>query len=527
MKENLQRLVNDLWKGSGLQRHFSGETTYRPQLAEKGHARTIVLFFIVVFIGTCVSVRWIDTSIISSGGVSLKALLTSSNSPEESEDEGFVIPLNCSQVNNLSQVCSTSFPATFPSGSFPTGATTKQCPHYFRWIHEDLRPWKESGITREMVERARTKSNFRLVLVDGRLYYEKYSSSFQTRDVFTLWGILQLLRRYPGRLPDFDIMFNCNDRPVIRSRDYEGPNATAPPPLFHYCGDDWTLDIVFPDWSFWGWPEINIKPWIPLLKDLKEGNQRIKWDKREPYAYWKGNPKVCKARQDLVRCNVTDKQDWNGRFYVQNWVRESRQGFKKSNLADQCTHRYKVYIEGAAWSVSEKYILACDSPTLLVTPHFYDFFTRSLLPGHHYWPIKDNDKCRSIKFAVDWGNKHKNQALAIGKAGSNFIQEELKMNNVYDYMFHLLSEYSKLLRYKPTIPPQAVELCSEVMACPAGGLKKVYMMESMVKGPTYRSPCMLPPPFDPPALEAFLKEKENSKTQVEKMERQFSDKIKN
>lgn len=69
--------------------------------------------------------------------------------------------------------------------------------------------------------------------------------------------------------------------------------------------------------------------------------------------------------------------------------------------------RYKIYIEGWAWSVSEKYILSCDSVTLLVKPQFYDFFTRSLQPLRHYWPIRDGDKCRSIKFAVDWGNSHK------------------------------------------------------------------------------------------------------------------------
>lgn len=73
--------------------------------------------------------------------------------------------------------------------------------------------------------------------------------------------------------------------------------------------------------------------------------------------------------------------------------------------------RYKVYIEGSAWSVSEKYILACDSVTLLVKPHYYDFFTRGLIPVHHYWPIKEDDKCRSIKFAVDWGNSHREKVI--------------------------------------------------------------------------------------------------------------------
>lgn len=71
-----------------------------------------------------------------------------------------------------------------------------------------------------------------------------------------------------------------------------------------------------------------------------------------------------------------------------------------------CT-RYKIYIEGSAWSVSEKYILACNSLTLIVKPRYYDFFTRGLMPVHHYWPIREDDKCRSIKFAVDWGNSHK------------------------------------------------------------------------------------------------------------------------
>ena len=80
--------------------------------------------------------------------------------------------------------------------------------------------------------------------------------------------------------------------------------------------------------------------------------------------------------------------------------------------------RYKVYIEGYAWSVSEKYILACDSPTLFVKPRYYDFFTRSLQPLQHYWPIKENDKCKPIKHAVDWGNNN-NQKVSI--TASSFI----------------------------------------------------------------------------------------------------------
>lgn len=70
-------------------------------------------------------------------------------------------------------------------------------------------------------------------------------------------------------------------------------------------------------------PEINIKPWESLLKDLKEGNERVKWMNRKPYAYWKGNPAVAATRQDLLKCNVSERQDWNARLYAQVFVIET------------------------------------------------------------------------------------------------------------------------------------------------------------------------------------------------------------
>lgn len=104
------------------------------------------------------------------------------------------------------------------------------------------------------MERAKATANFKLVILNGKAYLETYEKAFQTRDTFTLWGILQLLRKYPGMVPDLELMFDCVDWPVIPADNYSsGPNALDPPPLFRYCGNDATLDIVFPDWSYWGW----------------------------------------------------------------------------------------------------------------------------------------------------------------------------------------------------------------------------------------------------------------------------------
>ncbi|CAI0546861.1 unnamed protein product, partial [Linum tenue] len=379
------------------------------------------------------------------------------------------IPLDCTALNRTG-TCPSNYPRAIEEEE-PGPRST--CPEYFRWIHEDLRAWAHTGITREAVETAKRTANFRLVIVNGKAYVERYQKSFQTRDVFTLWGILQLLRRYPGKVPDLELMFDCVDWPVVgKSGGYgeNGPNTTGPPPLFR-----------------------------------------------------KGNPAVAETRMDLMKCNVSEEHDWNARVFAQDWVKESQQGYKQSDLANQCLHRYKIYIEGSAWSVSQKYIMACDSLTLIVKPHYYDFFTRSLVPVHHYWPIQEHDKCKSIKFAVDWGNSHKHKAQEIGKAASSFIQDELKMDYVYDYMLHLLTQYSKLLTFKPVVPKGAVELCSESMACNAAGLENKFMMESLVKGPSERAPCTIPPPYDPPSLSAVLRRNSNSIKQVELWEKRYWD----
>ena len=176
-----------------------------------------------------------------------------STNADEKPKQRIEFPLNCTTGNQTRTCSSTVYPTTFETNKDKDPSLKTVCPDYFRWIHEDLRPWKGGGITREMVEKAKKTAHFRLVIIKGKAYVEKYKKSIQTRDVFTTWGILQLLRRYPGRLPDLELMFDCDDRPVIRARDYRRMKMTGPPPLFRYCGDRWTDDIVFPDWSFWGW----------------------------------------------------------------------------------------------------------------------------------------------------------------------------------------------------------------------------------------------------------------------------------
>nr|XP_043618983.1 protein O-glucosyltransferase 1-like [Erigeron canadensis] len=460
---------------SSSRKQTNTNNNYGMLVKNPGVSILVSVFLLTVFVTGAIFTRWVDVSIITA-------------------------QFRQKEISTFQESESTN------NDSSSSSSTPESCPEYFRWIHEDLKPWKDTGITLEMVEKAKEKAHFRLTIVDGRLYMEKYDYVFQTRDVFTIWGILQLLEVYPGKVPDLDLMFMCHDWPLVLKRDYPD-NTSIIPPLFHYCGDDLTYDIVFPDWSFWGWPEVNILPWVKLSKDLEQGNKMKKWIEREPYAYWKGNTHTGRARKDLARCN---SDDHHAQIHHLDW----RRGFKDTDLASQCTHRYKIYVEGNSWSVSEKYILACDSMSLVITPHYYDFFSRGLTPTVHYWPINERKKCDSIKFAVEWGNNNTEKAQEIGKRGTEFTENELQMKFVYDYMLHLLTEYSKLFKYRPFVTKNAVEVCS----CLDKGMVKEFKEISKAKGPSQNAPCTMHPPYDAEELQSLIEKKLNLTRQVEMWE---------
>ncbi|TYJ97308.1 O-glucosyltransferase rumi-like protein [Cucumis melo var. makuwa] len=298
--------------------------------------------------------------------------------------------LTCRYVTNNA----TKFP-------FHSAVSAPKCPEFFRWIHHDLDPWAQTRISMTQLEESQKFAAFRVVIVEGRLYVDMYYACVQSRAIFTIWGLVQLLRRFPGMVPDVDMMFDCMDKPSINRTE----NKAMPLPLFRYCTTEAHFDIPFPDWSFWGWPEVNLRSWREEFEDIKKGSKNLSWLNKFPRAYWKGNPDVdSPARTELLKCNHSRK--WGAQIMRQDWAQEARDGYEQSKLSNQCNHRYKIYAEGFAWSVSLKYILSCGSMSLIISPQYEDFFSRGLDPLKNYWPIPFSNMCESIKHAVDWGNTH-------------------------------------------------------------------------------------------------------------------------
>lgn len=97
------------------------------------------------------------------------------------------------------------------------------------------------------------------------------------------------------------------------------------------------------------------------------------------------------------------------------------------------------------------------------------------------------------------------------------MEEGLKLKNVYDYMFHVLNAYAKLLKFKVEKPVGVKQVCLERLACRQQGLVKKFMLESMVKSPSQKLPCIMPSPFDEDSLKKLFEKKGGIIKQVEGM----------
>ncbi|GAQ78892.1 hypothetical protein KFL_000200440 [Klebsormidium nitens] len=340
---------------------------------------------------------------------------------------------------------------TLPEESDGEDGDMRNCPAWFSSLREDFKPWSDKGgITIQDVEAAQPIAASRFQILNGSLYMENFHHCFQSRLRYSLWGLLMLLRKYPGSIPDVDFMWDCGDDPkAFRPADPGDPI----PFLFNFCKLAHSIDVPFPDWSFWGWPELQILPWQnQSVKIAQGGADAGAWRQRKPTAFWKGNVWVGYGLTQNLRLELTDcRRDpvWEVEAYGQDWGAEVANGFQYSRQWQQCGWRYKVYAEGNAWSVSSKYGFACGSTMLVIEPYFEAFYSRGMAYGHNCLFVRRRPLCEALKEQIDWGNEHETEAEAIGQAGQKWILEDVRMEHVYEYMLHLLQTYAALQTFTP------------------------------------------------------------------------------
>lgn len=107
---------------------------------------------------------------------------------------------------------------------------------------------------------------------------------------------------------------------------------------------------------------------------------------------------------------------------------------------------------GVAASFRFKHLFLCNSLVFHVGEEWLEFFYSELKPWVHYIPV--NPDLKNVKELIEFVNENDKISKEIAQRGREFIVEHLRMDDIACYWQKLLTEYTKLLKFKPKLNKQ-------------------------------------------------------------------------
>lgn len=89
---------------------------------------------------------------------------------------------------------------------------------------------------------------------------------------------------------------------------------------------------------------------------------------------------------------------------------------------------------------------------------------------------------------MEWGEGHQEEAKLIGRRGADFMEHQLSMRHVYDYMLNFMMEYHKLMRFDVGLVHESRLHTVESMLAEATDLERQFMV---VESASHDLPCFL------------------------------------
>ncbi|GAB4824253.1 hypothetical protein N2152v2_011299 [Parachlorella kessleri] len=411
---------------------------------------------------------------------------------------------------------------------------------YLPWIHKDLARWRHGGIgiSKAMVDKAHARVRdctawsqqpfwIRFQVVDGKLYVEHWDApqghypaelgrgwvSAKARLPYAILALMDVLREFPGEIPDLDAVLGLQDSPCIV---LEGNDSQQPaPPAFGFTGAPWAADLPFPDFTYYG-HEVGLGledekgqwlfGWDAQLDHYIHKWSSPLWD-RIPRLVWRGRTTGMRdqPRKYFAVCpHELRQQNDSGSAHLFNTPGSGglAMGEGHIHLDTMCQYMYQAYLEAAAYSSNLKQKLACRSVVLTPYIQHYEFWSRELRPGKHYLLVttagNDTECTRAAKTmkainAYMFGSETSRSLLAgaakntssnsssssssmgadgkarsgtaakaqqypwgseltpqqIADEGRKFLEAHVRMRDVKLYLRDMLREYAQLLDFQP------------------------------------------------------------------------------
>lgn len=322
------------------------------------------------------------------------------------------------------------------------------CSCHLRVLQDDLRPFRgrlSEDVMAATVQRG-VGTHYQVI---GHKLYREHNCMFPAR----CSGVEHFILEVIDRLPDLEMVVNVRDYPQV-------PSWVQPTlPVFSFSKTADYQDIMYPAWTFWEggpavWPiyPTGLGRWDLMRDDLKKSAAQWPWKKKEFKGFFRGSrtsperdPLILLSREapELVDAEYTKNQAWKSEKDTLG-----RPPAKEIPLVDHCRYKYLFNFRGVAASFRLKHLFLCGSLVFHVGDEWQEFFYPQLQPWVHYIPVKQD--LSDVRELLQFVRENDAVAQEIATRGKEFILDRLRMQDVSCYWERLLTEFSRLLSYKPT-----------------------------------------------------------------------------
>jgi EGF-domain serine glucosyl/xylosyltransferase len=217
---------------------------------------------------------------------------------------------------------------------------------------------------------------------------------------------------------------------------------------------------MYPAWTFWEggpavWPiyPTGLGRWDEQIKIIGKAAKQWSWDKKKSKGYFRGSrtssdrdPLVLLSRSKPELCDAqyTKNQAWRSDADTLGAPPAS-----EVKLEDHCEYKYLFNFRGVAASFRFKHLFLCKSLVFHVGNDWMEFFYTSMKPWVHYIPLDIG--LENVQEMIEFAKENDNVAKKIATRGHKFITKHLRMEDISCYWQALLTDYAKLLKYKPQL----------------------------------------------------------------------------
>lgn len=324
-----------------------------------------------------------------------------------------------------------------------------------RQIQSELLPFKKSGISHRMLDRAMSaskaqikKSNLNLVRfgIQNNQLVNKDLALFEKNErvvEFTkcMRAILQHIR-----IPDVDFILSLAD-----SIDSPQFLKLIKVPVFTICKKkNIAKTVLIPS------KLLNLSQEDLLLQECFKYRELHPWETKIEKLFWrglasgKGYEKAVNPRLNIVKMSKRNSYIIDASFRgeivmdkpkVQKQISRKFPSEPYAGIIDYFSYKYIAAIDGNAAPSSLSWKLASNSIVLKCHSEYIEWYYPELIPFVHFVPYSSNYS--DFLERVRWVRYNDAQARQIAENAAEFVDEVLSNESIVAYVYRLLSEYSK------------------------------------------------------------------------------------